>query len=133
MKNNKGFTRIELTAVIAILAVLAIIATPIYRKYIRDSLLSEGKALLSSIQTAEKIYYAQFGEFYEIAEPVSYDKTLDIDARKNDIFTKFSVKVSNDVSPKTYEISAMGEKNDKKFTLNENGVESGDMIEISTK
>ncbi|MDR3050082.1 MAG: prepilin-type N-terminal cleavage/methylation domain-containing protein [Elusimicrobiota bacterium] len=133
MKNNKGFTRIELIVVIAILAILAVVAVPIYKNYIKDYLLSEGKALMSSIQTAEKIYYAEFGVFYEISEPVDYDETLNIDARKNDIFKKFSVKVSNDISPKTYEITVIGEKNLKEIVLNINGVESSDIMEVSTK
>jgi prepilin-type N-terminal cleavage/methylation domain-containing protein len=133
MKNNKGFTRIELIVVIAILAILAVAAMPVYKKYVNDSLLSEGKALMSSIQTAEKIYYAEFGVFYEISEPVGYDKTLNIDARNNEIFKNFSVKVSNDAAPKTYEITVIGSKNLREIVLNINGVESSDIMEISTK
>jgi Tfp pilus assembly protein PilE len=134
MKNNAGFTRMELIAVIIILIILAIAATPIYRKYINDSVLSEGRSLISVIQTAEKIYYAEFGRFYGTNnKAVESDETLKIDASKNSIFKKFAIKVSNNADPKTYEITVVGNKNGREIIINSNGIETSGQVEISSK
>jgi type IV pilus assembly protein PilE len=50
MRNNRGYTLIELMTAVAVLAVLAAIALPAYRGYVQTS--REG-ALLSSIATIE--------------------------------------------------------------------------------
>jgi Tfp pilus assembly protein PilE len=130
MINNKGFTRVEFIVVIIILIVLAVIAAPIYKKYINESVLSEGKALISTIQTAETVYYAEFGKFYAISDPVDNDRVLNVDASSNSIFKKFMVKTSNNVEPKTYEIIVFGNKNGKEIILNLNDVEDSNLIEV---
>lgn len=56
MKNKKGFTLVELLAVVAILAILVIIALPnvlkLYRKARKDSFLNEVKSMLTGAETA---------------------------------------------------------------------------------
>jgi prepilin-type N-terminal cleavage/methylation domain-containing protein len=134
MKNNRGFTRIELLVVILILGILSIIAIPIYKEYAKRAFLSEGDALLLSLQAAEKIYYAEFGAFYEIAVPTSYDKKLGIDARHNRIFKTYNVRASNGAVPKTYEIIVYGKYDNKKdITLILKGKEGSDEAEIIRK
>lgn len=49
LKNNKGFTLIELVVVIAILAILALILVPAIGKYIGDANISKNKASARTI------------------------------------------------------------------------------------
>jgi type IV pilus assembly protein PilE len=90
MKKTKGFTLVELVIVIVIVGILSIVAVPIYRGYTRKAMASEGKSLLGSIQTSEKIYYAEFGGFYQ-ASATSFNTVLDIDARSNKYFSSYTV------------------------------------------
>ena len=91
MKTSKGFTLVELVIVIVIVGILSIVAVPIYRGYTRKAMASEGKALVGSVQTSQKIYYAEYGMFYGMAANASYDPVLDVDARSNKYFTQFGV------------------------------------------
>jgi prepilin-type N-terminal cleavage/methylation domain-containing protein len=91
MKKTKGFTLVELVIVIVIVGILSIVAVPIYRGYTRKAMASEGKSLLGSIQTSEKIYYAEYGNFYTITGSTAYNPLLDVDARANKYFTAYSV------------------------------------------
>ena len=50
MKNNKGFTLIELMIVISIIGILAAIAVPQFSKYRARSFRAEGKSLLDPIR-----------------------------------------------------------------------------------
>jgi prepilin-type N-terminal cleavage/methylation domain-containing protein len=133
MKNNKGFTRIELLIVMLILGILSISALPIYKEYVKKSIVSEGKALLALAHSAEKIYYEEFGDFYEITIPVSYDAVLDIDARNNKTFKTYNVRVSNNTDPKTIEIITYGKNREKDIIIILKGSEDKDDIEIIEK
>ena len=52
MKNQKGFTLIELMIVVAIIAILAAIAISQYQDYVIRSQVSEGSSLADGIKTA---------------------------------------------------------------------------------
>ena len=93
MKKTKGFTLVELVIVIVIVGILAIVAVPIYRGYTRKAMASEGKSLLGSVSTSQKIYYAENGIFHTVGA-TSYDSVLDVDARANKYFTSYTVTAS---------------------------------------
>lgn len=95
MKNTKGFTLVELVIVIVIVGILSIVAVPIYRGYTRKAMASEGKSLLGSVQTSQKIYFAEYGTFYAPAAATSYDGVLDVDARANKYFKQYRVSASS--------------------------------------
>jgi type IV pilus assembly protein PilA len=61
MKNQQGFTLIELMIVVAIIAILAAIALPAYQDYVARSQVSEGMSLASGVKTAVAEYYANYG------------------------------------------------------------------------
>lgn len=58
MKNNQGFTLIELMIVVAIIAILAAIALPAYKDYTIRSRVSEGLSLAAGAKSAMTEYHA---------------------------------------------------------------------------
>ncbi|SCY86178.1 type IV pilin protein [Desulfoluna spongiiphila] len=63
MKNNKGFTLIELMIVVAIIGILAAVAIPNFRTYQLKSKESEAKINLSAIGVAQEAYFAEYDEY----------------------------------------------------------------------
>ena len=63
MKNQKGFTLIELMIVVAIIAILAAIAISQYQDYVIRSQVSEGSALADGAKTAVAEFYQNKGYF----------------------------------------------------------------------
>lgn len=99
MRKAKGFTLVELVIVIVIVGILSIVAVPIYRGYTRKAMATEGKSLLGTIQTAQKVYFAEHATFKGgITTAVSIDTELDVDARSNKYFTAFTVANAGDGS-----------------------------------
>jgi len=94
MKKAKGFTLVELVIVIVIVGILSVVAVPIYRGYTRKAMATEGKALLGTIQTSEKVYFAEYAAFRTVAT-TSFDAELDVDARANKYFTTFTVSAAS--------------------------------------
>ena len=98
MKTSKGFTLVELVIVIVIVGILSIVAVPIYRGYTRKAMASEGKALVGSVQTSQKIYFAEYGNFYDGVNMLAtsdYDATVDVDARANKYFKTYAITTNN--------------------------------------
>ena len=108
MKRAKGFTLVELVIVIVIVGILSIVAVPIYRGYTRIAMASEGKALLGTIQTAQKVYFAEYAAF--MAASGSINTILDVDARSNKYFTSFDISTegSGDTAKYTATTSGIG-------------------------
>ncbi len=94
MKIEKGFTLVELVIVIVIVGILSIVAVPIYRGYTRKAMASEGKSLLGTIQTSQKVYFAEYASFLSVAA-TGFNSLLDVDARSNKYFTRFTVNSNN--------------------------------------
>ena len=87
MKNQKGFTLIELMIVVAIIAILAAIAISQYQDYVIRSQVSEGSSLADGVKTAVGEFVNNRGDFPDnntsagLALPASingsYVETLD--------------------------------------------------------
>ncbi len=58
-RRARGFTLVELLAVVAMIGILAAIATVGYRKYVNASKTGEAKAVVASIRLAEESYKAE--------------------------------------------------------------------------
>lgn len=63
MRNEKGFSLIELMIVVAIIGILAAIAVPNFQKYQAKSRQAEAKSLLTGIYTAEKAWNAEWTQY----------------------------------------------------------------------
>lgn len=63
VKNNKGFSLIELMVVVAIIAILSTIAIPSYQNFQAKARQKEGFGLLSGYFTAQQASRAEFGVF----------------------------------------------------------------------
>jgi prepilin-type N-terminal cleavage/methylation domain-containing protein len=57
IRNQRGFTLMELMVVIVIVAILAAVAVPLYINYVNDAKRSEAKGAIAAIISAEQVWY----------------------------------------------------------------------------
>ena len=57
IRNQKGFTLMELMVVIVIVAILAAVAVPLYTNYVNDSKRTEAKGAIGAVITGEQTFY----------------------------------------------------------------------------
>lgn len=62
LKNQKGFSLIELMIVVAIIGILSAIAVPNYQKFQRKARQSEAKSMSNAIYTTMKAYESEWGQ-----------------------------------------------------------------------
>ncbi|MEY4616804.1 MAG: hypothetical protein RJB66_1764 [Pseudomonadota bacterium] len=60
---NAGFSLVELMVVVAIIGILASVAMPQFQKFTYKARLTEAKAGLTGIYTAEKAFYSEWSEY----------------------------------------------------------------------
>lgn len=68
MKNNKGFSLVELMTAVAIVGILAAIAFPAYEFYTTRGRQSNAKAALSAFRLAMENYRSKVGAYFDLGE-----------------------------------------------------------------
>ena len=76
MKNEKGFTLIELMIVVAIIGSLAAIAIPNFLNYQKKAKQSEAKVNLGAIRTLAEAYRAEHDTYLPAGATVPYDPVV---------------------------------------------------------
>jgi len=61
LKNQKGFSLIELLVVVVIIAILAAIAVPIYMSYVKKARATEAQTAIAAIRSAFRVHYQTYG------------------------------------------------------------------------
>lgn len=73
LKQQDGFTLVELMVVVAIIGLLSAVAIPNFKKYQSKSKMAEGKLHLSSIYTAETAFYSDYNMYHNCLAYMGYD------------------------------------------------------------
>ncbi len=106
MKNMRGFTLVELIIVIVIVGILSIVAVPVYKGYTKKAMGTEAKSLIGSIATAERVYFAEWNNFFSVGDNDMGTgealKVLDVDARSNKYFTGYKVLITGTEEKATF-------------------------------
>jgi prepilin-type N-terminal cleavage/methylation domain-containing protein len=61
LQSKKGFSLIELLAVVIIIAILAALAVPIYMKYVRQARSTEAQSAIAALRSAYRTHYQAYG------------------------------------------------------------------------
>lgn len=61
LRNQRGFTLIEVLVVVIIVAILAAIAVPIYMRYVKTARSTEAQSAISAIRTAYRVCQQNYG------------------------------------------------------------------------
>ncbi|MBL7546100.1 MAG: prepilin-type N-terminal cleavage/methylation domain-containing protein [Bdellovibrionaceae bacterium] len=63
-KNQKGFSLVELLAVVAVIGILAIIAVPNYQKFRVKTLQAEAKTLLAALHASQHSFFLEYQGYH---------------------------------------------------------------------
>lgn len=114
MKSKKnGYTLVELIGVLVVIAILAIISVASYRVSVKKGIATEGRNLLSEINSAEQSYRYRTGSFYATSSAETQNKKLGLDFRKNKYFTSYTISKNDSAGTFT----AVTSYKDKTLTL----------------
>jgi len=78
VREERGFTLIELMVVVIILGILAAVAIPLYTGYVRRGKISEGLRGVSDLKTAVSMYYQNHGTFPNATDAATIEERLGI-------------------------------------------------------
>lgn len=81
LKEQSGFTLVELMIVVAIIGVLSAVAVPNFKKYQAKAKASEAKVQLAAAYTAEQAFYGDFGIYHNCLSYMGYDPNNEAKAR----------------------------------------------------
>lgn len=81
LKEQQGFTLVELMIVVAIIGVLSAVAVPNFKKYQAKAKTSEAKVQLAAAYTALQAFYGDFGMYAHCLSYMGYDPMDEIASR----------------------------------------------------
>ena len=77
--NRKGFTLVELLAVLIIIAILAAVAVPTYMSYVKGARAANAQTTIGAIVTANKVYMQKFGKYSSSLDELEKEKMLEVE------------------------------------------------------
>ncbi len=90
MKNQRGFTLVELMITIVIVGVLATVAIPLYQANVKRAKASEADAAMGSIRTSLRVHFAENSDYPIEASYVAVHTLTDsIDIDSTDMIGKY--------------------------------------------
>jgi type IV pilus assembly protein PilE len=116
MKNNAGFTLIELMIVVAIIGVLAMVALPNYNDYITRSRITEAVSRLSDAKVRMEQYF-QDNRYYS-TDGVAATTTCGLTVPPSTYFS-FSCAVSNSGQAYVWTATGTGSMAGFSYTINQ--------------
>lgn len=89
LKNQKGFSMVELIAVLVIITVLAAIGVPVYLEQVKSARAADAQAAIGAIRTAAKMYQQKYGDMPRDIDELESKKMLNIEqsTKRNWSFT----------------------------------------------
>jgi prepilin-type N-terminal cleavage/methylation domain-containing protein len=130
LRNQAGFTLVELMIVIVIVGILAAVAVPIYQSNITKAKMSECDAALGTIRTALRISYAEHGNYPVVATGTEVTAATGLDISATDLqgtyFDPEDYTLVSDSLAVTYTITCTNtDIFDVERTLNQDGIFAG--------
>ncbi len=81
VKDQKGFTLVELMVVVAMIGLLSAVAVPNFKKYQAKSKIAEAKLQLSAIYTAETAFFSDYNLYGTCLRYMGFDPSKEISNR----------------------------------------------------
>jgi prepilin-type N-terminal cleavage/methylation domain-containing protein len=111
-QRSAGFTLTEMMIVVLLVGLLAVVAVPIYDRYVKQTKVSEARAMVGAIVAAEKAYAERNRVFVEAGTAEEFLTRLKIDVEESDLFEYEAYDVNGrDRFSVRAKVSAYGEQN----------------------
>ena len=120
MKNEKGFTLIELMIVVAIIGILAAIAIPNFLNYQKKAAQSEAKVNLGSIRTLQEAYAADHDTYATASNDAGLLATLGFQTKGTGRYS-YAVTAATATSFDAIATGQTGSIVGDRWTMNEGG------------
>ncbi|MCL2389626.1 MAG: prepilin-type N-terminal cleavage/methylation domain-containing protein, partial [Elusimicrobia bacterium] len=91
IKNNKGFSIMELAVVAIIVAIMLVIGHAGNRRFVNLTRMQEGRSAIEDIVDRQRMHYANTGRFIAPISSTQLHEALGIDLRRNRYFRNFTV------------------------------------------
>lgn len=114
LRNERGFTLMELMVVIVIVAILAAVAVPLYINYVKDAQRTEAKGAIGAVITAEQTHYQISNQAYAALPDPGFIKNPTpgsqngLNCDLTEALANWKITVSTTDSTKNYKVTATG-------------------------